>query len=284
MIAFMVVAWALNFIVGKIALREIPALVLPGLRIAIAALLFLPIYFWDRRRRAPHPFVWADVPKLILASLCGITFNQFFFIAGLYRTSVAHMAVFISITPILVLILAAIIGQERITAPKLSGMLMASAGVLAIEMSNQGEARIATPLGDLYAFLGTLAFSVYTVVGKGLSSRYGSIPMNTLAYGIGALTLIPVAWAARGSFHPAQIGPAAWWSVMYMVIFGSIFAYLVYYYALVHIPASRVAAFTYAEPVLAAILGFVLLGEPISWILGLGGVLVLAGVWIAERA
>ena len=284
MIAFMIVAWALNFIVGKIALREIPALVLPGLRIALAAALFVPIYFWDRRRRARHKVRRKDIPKLILASLCGITFNQFFFIAGLYRTSVAHMAVFISITPVLVLVLAALIRQERITAPKLFGMLVASVGVLAIEVSNQGESRIATPLGDAYAFLGTLAFSIYTVTGKDISSRYGSIPMNTLAYGIGAITLLPVAWMDRASIHFGQISSAAWWSLAYMVVFGSIFAYLIYYYALVHISASRVAAFTYAEPVLAATLGFLLLGEPLSWVLGIGGALVLGGVWVAERA
>ena len=56
MVAFMIVSWALNFIVGKVALREIPALVLPGMRIAIAFVLFIPIYFRDRRRRAPQPF------------------------------------------------------------------------------------------------------------------------------------------------------------------------------------------------------------------------------------
>ncbi len=283
MVAFMVVAWALNFIVGKIALREIPALVLPGIRIGLAAILFIPIFLWDRRRTR-HQFAWRDVPMLVLVSVCGITLNQFFFVAGLYRTSVAHMAVFISITPVLVLLLAAAIGQERITAAKLGGMLMACAGVLSIELSTQGESRIATPLGDLYAFCGTLAFSIYTVAGKGISSRYGSIPMNTLAYAIGAVTLLPVAWADRAAAHPSQWSAAAWWSLMYMVVFGSVFAYLIYYYALVHIPASRVAAFTYAEPVLAAILGFVLLGEPVTWLLGVGGLLVLAGVWIAERA
>src|SRR6516225_3357088 len=102
MIAFMIVSWALNFVVGKIALREFPPLVLPGVRIAIAFLFFVPIYFWDRRRRGPHPFRRADAGKLILVGVSGITFNQFFFIAGLDRTSVAHMAVFISLTPVLV--------------------------------------------------------------------------------------------------------------------------------------------------------------------------------------
>src|SRR5262249_2842462 len=146
-----------------------------------------------------------------------------------------HMAVFISLTPILVLLIAAMIGQERITAPKLIGMLVATAGVLAIELSNPQDTRIATPLGDLFAFLCTLSFSVYTVISRDVASRYGSIPMNTFIYGIGAITLLPVAWIDRGSFHLSQISPTGWWSLMYMVVFSSVFAYLIYYYALMHI-------------------------------------------------
>ena len=284
MVAFMIVSWALNFVIGKIALREIPALVLPGLRIGIAAALFLPIYFWDRRRGPRRPMQLAEAPKLILIGLCGITFNQFFFIAGLYRTSVAHMGVFIALTPVLVLLLAAAIGQERISPAKLIGMLVAMAGVVALEVANKGSSSIATPLGDLYAFLGTLAFSIYTVAGKNIASKYGSIPMNTLAYGIGAVTLLPVSWANRESFHIAEVSATAWWSMAYMVVFSSVLAYLIYYYALIHIPASRVAAFTYAEPVLAAIFGFFILGEPLSWTLAAAGLLVLTGVWVAERA
>jgi drug/metabolite transporter (DMT)-like permease len=283
MVAFMIVSWALNFVIGKVALREIPALVLPGLRIAMATLCLVPIYLWDARRGPRQRFVRADAPKLLLVALCGITFNQFFFIAGLSRTSVGHMAVFISISPVLVLVLAAMTGQERITIPKVAGMVVAMAGVLALETS-RGDAGVATPIGDFYAFLGTLAFSIYTVAGKDLASRYGSIPMNMLAYTVGTVTLLPLTWRERSSFEWTRVSATAWLSLLYMVIFSSVIAYLIYYHALAHIPASRVAAFTYAEPVLAAALGYMLLAEPVTWALAAGGMLVLGGVWIAERA
>jgi drug/metabolite transporter (DMT)-like permease len=280
MVAFMIVSWALNFVIGKIALREIPALVLPGLRIGLATVCLIPIYLW---RRPKQRFARADWPKLAVTALCGITFNQFFFIAGLSRTSVGHMAVFIALTPILVLVLAVAMGQERFTAAKVTGMLVAMAGVLALELSNRSSG-VATPFGDFLAFLGTLAFSTYTVVGKDLTVRYGSIPMNMLAYAVGSITLLPLAWVHRDSFHPAAVSATAWWSMAYMVVFSSVIAYLVYYYALSHMSASRLSAFTYVEPVLAAILAYLILGEPVTWALAVGGALVLAGVWVAERA
>lgn len=280
MVAFMIVSWALNFVIGKIALREIPALVLPGLRIALAAILLIPIYLW---RRPKQKFKREDWPKLILTALCGITFNQFFFIAGLSRTSVAHMAVFIAVTPILVLVLAVMTGQERFSLGNVAGMLLAMAGVLAIELSNQSSG-VATPFGDLLAFMGTAAFSVYTVLGKDLTARYGSISMNMLSYSIGTVTLLPLSWIYRGSFHASQVSSTGWLSLAYMVVFSSVIAYLVYYYALSHMPASRLAAFTYVEPVLAAVLGYWMLSEPVTWALAFGGAMVLAGVWVAERA
>jgi len=280
MVAFMIVSWALNFVIGKIALREIPPLVLPGIRIAIATLCLIPIYCW---RRPKQSFRREDLPRLAIVSLAGITFNQFFFIAGLSRTSVAHMAVFIAITPILVLIMAAAIGQERFTFPKIAGMIVAMSGVLALELS-RGNEGLATPLGDFLAFLGTVAFSIYTVLGKTLATRYGSVPMNMLAYSIGTVTLLPLSWRERATFHISQVSATGWWSLAYMAVFSSVIAYLVYYYALARMPASRLSAFTYVEPVLAAILGYWILGEPVTWTLAVGGILVLAGVWVAERA
>ncbi len=279
MVAFIIVSWALNFVIGKIALREIPALVLPGVRIALATICLIPIYLW---RRPQQNFARADWPKLAATGLCGITFNQFFFIAGLSRTSVAHMAVFIALSPILVLILAAVIGQERFTFAKVAGMLVAMAGVLALELSNRNSG-VATPFGDFLAFLGTAAFALYTVIGKDLTARYGSIPMNMLAYTIGSVTLLPLSWFYRGSFRPAQVSAVVWLSLAYMVIFSSVIAYLVYYYALAYMPASRLSAFTYAEPVLAAVLGYLILSEPVTWALAFGGAMVLIGVFIAER-
>ena len=281
LILFMVLSWALNFVIGKVALREIPAMVLPGMRIGLAALCLVPVYLWDARRGPRQRWTWADAPQLAIVSVCGITFNQFFFIAGLSRTSVGHSAVIIALTPMLVLALAAVAGQERITPAKVAGMTIALAGVGALQVS-KSSAAAATPLGDLYAFVGTLAFSLYVVAGKALSTRYGSIAVNTFAYWVGALTLGPLAWFERSSFRLSYLSAAAWWSLAYMAVFPSVIAYLIYYHALAYMPASRVSMFTYAQPILATLLGFALLGEPVTPSLVTGGALVLAGVWVAE--
>jgi drug/metabolite transporter (DMT)-like permease len=67
------------------------------------------------------------------------------------------------------------------------------------------------------------------------------------------------------------------------VVFSPVIAYLIYYHALTYISASRLSMFTYAEPVIAALLGFLILSEPVTWTFAAGAALVLCGVWVAER-
>jgi drug/metabolite transporter (DMT)-like permease len=69
-----------------------------------------------------------------------------------------------------------------------------------------------------------------------------------------------------------------------MAVFSSVLGYLMYYYALTHMPASRVSTFSYLQPVLAIFLAMVFLGERAEPSLFSGGALVLAGVFLAERA
>ena len=69
-----------------------------------------------------------------------------------------------------------------------------------------------------------------------------------------------------------------------MAVFAGVLAYLIYYYALQHIPASRVSAVSYLQPLGATVLAELLLGEIVTATLLIGGILVLTGVYVTERA
>jgi drug/metabolite transporter (DMT)-like permease len=94
-----------------------------------------------------------DVVQLLVLGLLGVTLNQFFFIVGLSRTSVAHAAILIGLTPIQVLIIAALRGQERITARKAVGMAIALAGVAVLKAFEPAAGAGATWLGDFFILL-----------------------------------------------------------------------------------------------------------------------------------
>jgi drug/metabolite transporter (DMT)-like permease len=292
----MVFFWSANYIIGKIALREFPPLLAVGLRIALAGLLMLPVYLSQRTAASPvgKPAIqpasdaWTsrDVPMLLYLGLFGVTLNQLFFLIGLSRTSVVHSVLIIAMTPIFVLLIAAAIKQEKITPRKASGMLIAFAGVAILNvLPSQPGAPGSRPtlLGDLFMFLAAATFSLFTVLGKKVSLRLSSITVNTFSYVGGALALAPVTiWQAR-DFPFARVSAAGWTSLVYMALFPSVICYLIYYYALTHISASRVSAFSYLQPVIATLLAAIALRERVTLPLIAGGAVIFTGVVLTER-
>ncbi len=281
LIACMVFVWSANFIVGKIALRHFPALLLAGMRAAVAAALLVPAYFWQRRGK-PEKWSLEDLPGLVWLGLFGVALNQFLFVMGLSRTSVAHSAIISGLSPILVLTIASIVGLERFTSRKVAGMMAALMGV-AVLKSFERTSSGATWMGDLFIFLGGVSFALFTVFGKRATLRHDSITVNTFAYVGGALALSPVTIWAGWNFSFAQVGINGWLALAYMALFPSVIAYLIYYYALTRIAATRLSTFSYLQPLLATTMGVALLGEPLTAPVIAGGAVIFGGVYLAER-
>jgi drug/metabolite transporter (DMT)-like permease len=281
LIFLMVLFWSANYIVGKVALREFPPLLLSGVRISIAGLLMLPIYWCQpaRNRQGTN-----DALQLITLGFCGVALNQVFFVLGLARTTVAHASIIVSIGPMLVLLAASALRQEKFTTPKVMGMVMAIAGIAALKLfQDNSTATHATWLGDVFVFLSTLTFALFTVFGKPLTRRHTSTTVNAFAYVGGAILLAPVTIWQAIAFPLARISATAWMCAVYMALFPSIAAYLIYYYALTHISASRVASFSYLQPVFATGMAVFLLDERLTAPVIAAGIGILLGVYITER-
>lgn len=283
LIGLMTVSWAANYIAGKIALEAFPPLVLHGVRTLMAALLILPAYWWERRRGMPGP-ARGDLPALVGLGLLGIGLNQCLYVLALSRTSVAHASIFGNLTPVLVLLLAGARGLERITARKATGLVVALVGVVilrAFDRNPQGGA--ATLLGDALAFGGALAYAVFTVWGKPLTKRCGAITLNAWAFATSAVLIAPLCWWRPAGFAYERVPATAWACVFFMALLPSVICNVIYYYALGHMEASRLSAFSYLQPPLATVMGFAVLGEPVTVWLAISAVVIFSGVYLAER-
>jgi drug/metabolite transporter (DMT)-like permease len=276
----MVFFWSANYIVGKIALREFPPVLLVGLRICLAGLFILPAYAMQKGATS-----WSkrDLPMLLYLGLFGVTLNQLCFIVGLSRTSVLHSSLIIAMTPIFVLAIAAIIKQEQITVRKAAGMLIAVIGVGILNALPPSIGASPTLLGDLFVFLAGVTFAMFTVLSKKVSLRHSAITVNTFAYVGGAIALSPVVIWQSQSFSYRTVTLAGWSSLIYMALFPSVICYLIYYYALSRISASRVSAFSYLQPVIATLLAALTLGERVTLPLVAGGAVIFSGVYLTER-
>jgi hypothetical protein len=215
----------------------------------------------------------------------GVTLNQVFFVVGLSRTSVAHAAIIIGLTPMLVLILACLRGLERMTAPQSRGHGHRAGRRGGAESVRAGVRHEAPPGSAISSFSWpALCFAIFTVSGKEATAavqlRHGEhVRLRGRRAGAGAGDVL---WEA--SRHAlAHVSAAAWLSMLYMALFPSVLAYLIYYHALARISASRVSAFSYLQPVFATAMGVAILGERLGASVIAGGVVILCGVWLAER-
>jgi drug/metabolite transporter (DMT)-like permease len=281
LLGLMLLFWSLNYVIGKVALREFPPVLLTCLRTTFAGVLILPIYLW-RERGNRQALTGRELGGLLLLGLYGVIANQLFFVLGLAWTSVAHAAVIMTLMPILVLLLAAYLGQERITARKVVGMIIAATGVGALQLERKGGSG-ATLLGDFCTFLCGISLAIFTVRSKQLMKSFGSLTINSVAYVGGSLAIAPFTVWLSWRYGLARASAAAWWSVAYMAVFSSMLAYFIYNYALTYMPASRASAVSYLQPLGATLLAVTLLGEPVTTALAIGGILVLTGVFVTER-
>jgi drug/metabolite transporter (DMT)-like permease len=284
LVGLMTFFWSANFLIGKIALREFPGPLAAALRILFAALASVPLCRWKTGNWGR----WQKRDGFILASLgaVGIGVNQFCFLVGLSKTSIAHSALIIGTTPISVLLIAAARGMERITGLRLLGMLAALGGVALLGREHGAAAAggaIPTLAGDLITFLASAAFAAYIVFSKEVRRRYAALPANAWLFGSAGVCVLPMALWQGWRFPFSHVSAAGWLAILYMAAFPSLFCYLVFYWALDYFAASRLSAFSYLQPVLATLLGVLLLGERISAPLLAGGAVILGGVFLTER-
>jgi len=283
LVAIMIAGWTGNYVAGKIALKTFPPLLVNGLRVSMAGILMLPLYGWERWRRPSPAFTFRDAGQLIGLGVFGVALNQFLFVLGLSRTSVAHSSIFANTTPILILVFAALMGLEHLTGLKLAGVSMSLTGVVLLRLLDNSVRSGATFAGDVITFCGAIAFSIFTVLGKTQTRRYGTITVNTFAYVGGALLILPItlSQAARFDFHGASA--SAWAAVLYMALVPSVICYLIYYYALARMEASRLAAYSYLQPVLAILFGIVILHEHVTPVLVISAAIIFGGVYLTQR-
>jgi drug/metabolite transporter (DMT)-like permease len=218
-----------------------------------------------------------------MLGLLGVALNQFFFVLGLSRTSVGHAAILGGLTPLMVLAVAGAMRMERVAPRKVAGMLVALAGVVAIT-ALPSKAGHDSPVGNLFIFLGSLTFALFTVAGKRSTGRYGGITVNTFAYVGGGLALAPLTLWQGWNFQFSSVGASGWASLLFMAAFPAVLCYLIYYWALNHIAASRISVLSYLQPPIATLMAVPLLGEVVTLPLIAGGALVFAGVYITERS
>ena len=275
------VIWGTTYLGIRVALETIPPATLGALRYTIAGSI-LAIILVARGERLPGPAHWRGL-WLLGFLMIGLGNGGVIWAEQWVPSGIA--AVVIAASPFWMAGIEAVLpGGERLTARGVIGLAIGFVGILMLvwpELTAGGE------LGRQFA-VGVIALQL-ACIGWALGSSYSrrhAREENTLA--AAALQMIlggvmmAVAGVARGEWAQLTFTWRTFTAELYLIVFGSLVGYSAYVYALKHLPISTVSLYAYINPVIAVVLGTLLLGEPFGWRVVVGALVVFVGVAVVR--
>ncbi len=249
------------------------------LRFALTAVAMLPIALTRRVRIARQDRWRVGVMALLGGLVYHLALNE-----GERFVSAGVASLIVACTPVIVAILAVRFLGERLTPIRTAGIALAATGVavLVIWGSGGGSLHVQNLLGALVVLIAPAAWAVSTVVGKPAAQRYDPIGLTALTMVLSALLIVPFTLPAAIRDVPGLTG-GDWLQLAYLAFGCTALAYMVWYVALRHLQATTVAGYIYLVPPFALAWAALFLGERLTAAGVVGGVMVLAGVLVAER-
>jgi drug/metabolite transporter (DMT)-like permease len=274
-----------TYLFGKRALTELPALPLGMIRFIGASVLLgaLLFHLQPPGKRLPPPKIRR---RIVLLGFVAVPLNQGFFLYGLQLSTAAHAALLYTLTPLFVLLLAqALLGEVPGWRTSL-GTALALAGTLFVLFHRGTDLSKGPLMGDLLLLVAVVAWAIFTAEGRALVGEHGALPTIAWTLIAGTILFLPIGIASLASAHNRTLllhaSKAAWLGVGYLIVITSVAAYLLWYWALKHLAAARVAVFSNLQPLATAVLARIFLKEHITVAFLIGAFVVIGGVLLAQ--
>ena len=265
-------------IASKIIGPRVDPIVLTFIRFFVTGLLLILISLPMLRMKAV-PFSRRDYGIFFMNGLVGITLAlSLFHTAILVLDKAASAAVIFCINPVFVVILARYINQEAWSRRKWGGVFLGVSGVFCFAYES-GMFSWNSLNGLSLMVLSAFLFALSTCISRRVVGRYGAPVLMGFSSLAGSLIILPLAVIRTGIGDLPVIAGASW-PILYVTLFGTSLAYVLYYYGLLNTSAQRGAMIFFLKPVLASILAVVILGEEINTYMLTGIALILSGLFL----
>lgn len=226
----------------------------------------------------------ADILFLLVAGALAVPGSQLTLVRGQRFLAPAMAGLVVATQPAITAALSAVILRETLTRRKIFGVLLALLGAAVVVLFATGggtDLTIRNPWGASLVLLAQASFSLYTVLTKRVQGRMPPLTLTAAGLLFGAIWLLPLAPAAISGIS-AVGGWRALWFVQ-LVVGGTLIPYAVWNLALTTLPANETASYTFLIPLFGLLWSWTILGEEISPIGLLGGLLIIVGVVLTQR-
>lgn len=251
------------------------------LRVTGAAILFWLISFLGPREK----IATSDWKRLLGCSVLGMCINMLFFFKGLSLTTPINSSVITTITPIIVLVMAAILIRERITWLKTLGIITGLAGALGLIFFSSSQVHNApnVPLGNLLVLINATSYGLYLILVKPLTAKYHPFTLMKWLFLMAVFINLPF---TLGEFIEVEWTKLPTEAILGMsfVVFGTTFlTYLLNVYALKQLSASTISAFVYIQPLIAISYAVSTGADSLTLLKIVAAILVFTGVYMVTR-
>ncbi len=251
------------------------------LRVGGAALLFWILSLFSKAEKIERQ----DWLRILGCALFGMVLNMLMFFKGLSLSTPINSAVSMTITPVLLLLLTALILRERITWLKTAGIFLGLTGALVLILFQEKTQNNAPniPLGNLLFVLNAISYSFYLILVKPLVSKYRPVTLLKFFFLIAFCINLPIGFTELKAVVWSTLGISEMAQMAFVVIATTFLTYLFNIFALKQLSPSTVGVFIYLQPVVATIFA-VLVGADSLSALRLGAAaLIFTGVYLTTR-
>ena len=285
--------YGVNYVVAK---GLMPHVIGPSgfivLRVMGAAALFWALRAWRPQRVDP-----SDIVRLLMCAVFGVALNQLMFFHGLMRTTPINSSLIMVATPVLVLVLSALLIGERVTWSKVTGVVLGTAGALTlIFLKPAGSSAGASMLGDLFILVNATSYGLYLVLVKPLMRKYTAVTVMSWSFLLGLVMVLPFGWHELAEVNGEALTAPVIGAMVFVVVMVTFVAYLLNTWALGVLDPSVVGSYIYMQPLLAAVFTWLFvrigperLGIPgeyqveLGWPQAVCAILIFLGVHLVGR-
>jgi drug/metabolite transporter (DMT)-like permease len=287
-----VIAWGGSFVAARMVLNAGPQgnatlspTLLATVRFSIASAIFLPLLVRANpglTRLRPSDFL----PFAFLGQL-GISVYFWLQYTGVHLTNAGLAALLvIGPTPLATMVVSGLVLGEPLGGRRGVALGLGALGVVVVV--SQQELSFALESGFLFGALcliaNAISFAVYSTLVRSLRARHSPLVVTAGTTTFGALGLLLASAVTDDWRTLSALSPAQWLAVAYLAVVCSVLAYFFYNYALSRLEASKAAVWLYLEPPVAMLLGALLLGEAVTVHTVVGGLIILASVYLTGRS
>lgn len=225
-----------------------------------------------------------DFPRIIAAAFFGVALNMLTFFKGLSYTSPIMGAVLMVTTPMIVLVLSAILMKERMKKQKVLGLILGLIGTVFLILYGKSviNASNAT-LGNILVFINAVSYGFYLIIVKKLMDKYNAFAFVKWIYTFGFLMVLPFGWSEFQTVDYANLPTDIIWKIGFVVVFSTFLTYLLNLVSMRELKPTTVAVFIYLQPLFATIFAVSLGKDDVTWVKIISAVLIFTGVYLVTQ-